>query len=297
MIHLTSEELLSPWTDSFYNEEMVYSDDLYCETCDETKSELEAYEISQDPHPNDPYGTLPGVSKDRCRYCRRHSQCTRGFRSVPWNRNPKHGPLRPVSFQSNRSMALLRVNRTVCHEAGAILCANTIFSFKLAHTLTTFPLHLSPLQRPAVKNIHLDINLDAEHDVWSWKSDDLTGTLAKLPGLRDLHLTIRQSCQGDFRAFSEALKRGSLPLWDNDLVHFRRSSLRNVTVIIEDIDSISLQNWNGNGPWMLHRRLCYLEQEGHWTMAQRAEYARILRDKLLPISPRASARTYGRLTE
>lgn len=293
MVHLISEEL--SWTTTVESvatnksldvDETVYSDDLYCERCTETITEQEAYQISQILDPHDPYGTMPGVSKDRCRYCRRHNQCTRGWKSIPWNGNPKHGSVETIHPKSYGRTALLRVARTVHHEASAILCANTIFSFKLAHTLTVFTRNLAPLQRHAVKSIHLEINLDPdfpEHDIWSWHGDDLRGTLASLPGLRDLRLTIKQSCQGYFRAFLEKLQDESLNLWKNDLTQFRRSSLRNVAVIVEDIDSTVLQEWNGTGPEQLQQRLDYLVQEGHWTMAERAEYARVLRDKLLGI--------------
>lgn len=288
MVHLISEELSCTTIQeaSNYNldvDETVYSDDLYCERCVETNTEQEAYEISQDLDLNDPYGTMPGVSKGRCRYCRRHDLCTRRWNIIPWNGRPGRGSVDTLHPKSYRCMALLRVARTVYHEASAILYSNTIFSFKLAHTLTAFPRNLNPLQRPAVTTIHVDINLDPDHNTWSWQSDDLRGTLASLPSLRDLRLTIRQSCQGDFRTFLETLQDGSLPLWKKDLIHFRLCSIRNVTVIIEDIDSTTLQDWNGAGPWQLRSRLDYLEREGHWTMAERAQYARILRDKLLAI--------------
>ena len=288
MVHMISETLsCAPIQEaSNYNpnmDETVYSDGLYCKKCIETNTEQEAYDISQDPDPYDYYGTLPGVSKDRCRYCRRHTLCTRGWDSIPWNGSPGRRSEKTLHLNSYRSMALLRVARTVYREASAILCANTIFSFKLAHTLTAFSRNLNPLQRSAVKTIHLDINVDPDHDTWSWPSDNIRGTLASLPSLRNLRLTIRQSCKGDLRASLETLQDGSLPLWEKDLIHFRLSSIRNVTVIVEDIDSAVLQDWNRAGPWRLRSRLDYLEREGHWTMGERAECALVLRDKLLAI--------------
>lgn len=137
--------------------------------------------------------------------------------------------------------------------------------------------------------MHLDIVLDAKSDTWSCKSDDLRNTLALQPGLQGFYLTMEQSCQGDFRTFLETLQGESLPLWRKDLIHFRRSSLRNVAVVVLDIDSSGSQNWNRNGLRQL--RSAYLEREGHWTMAERAEYARVLRDKLLAISPVSSTST------
>ena len=292
MIHLISEEILSPPTNvqeasnsNLGDSETVYSDDLYHEGCVEINTEQEAYGISQDLDPNDPYGMMPGLSRGRCRYCRRHTQCTRGWYILPWSRSRNRGPVNTVDPKKHKRTALLRVSKTVYHEANAILCANTVFSFKLAHTLTIFPRHLTPLQRPAVRVLHLDIYLDAEHDTWSWKSDDLRDTIAALPGLRDLHLNIKQRCQGDFGAFLQTLQEGSLPLWSSDLSHFSRSSLRNVTVIIEDIDPSSLHDWNMSDKLLeLRLRLDYMEREGHWTMAERVEYARVLREKLLAIS-------------
>lgn len=291
MIHLISEELLSPsmnlqeaTSSSLGESETVYSDDLYFERCVETTTEQEAYETSQDLDPNDSYGLMPGLSKSRCRYCRRHTQCTKRWYILPWSGSRKHGPVDIVGPQRNGHAALLRVSKTTYHEAGAILYANTIFSFKLAHTLTSFQRNLTRLQRPAVRVIHLDIHLDAEHEIWSWKSDDLRDTLAALPGLRELHLNIKQRCQGDFKAFLQTLQEGSLSLWDNDLSHFQRSSLRNVTVIVEDIDPSNLHDWNmADKQLELRLRLDYMEMEGHWKMAERVEYARVLRDKLLAI--------------
>ena len=294
MVHLTSDS----WTvtrdklgadPSSGENETVYSDSLCCERCVETNTEQEAYEISQDLDQNDPYGIMPGVSKGRCRYCRRHGQCTRSWFTVPWRVSTKHGPVVSLHPPIYTCMALLRVSSTVYQDASAILYANTTFSFKLAHTLATFAQTLTPLQRPEVKSVHLDINLDYENASWSWKSDDLQGTLASLSGLRNLNLTIRQSCQGDLRAVLESLQEDSLPLWKNDLVHFRRCSLRSVSVVVEDTDSSSIQEWNGRGLWQ--RRFDYLEQEGNWKMAERARYARILRDKLLAISSVSSKDT------
>lgn len=109
--------------------------------------------------------------------------------------------------------------------------------------------------------MHLDIILDAKSDTWSCKSDDLRNTLALLPGLRDLYLAIEQSCRGDFRTFLETLQEESLPLCRKYLIHFRRSSLRNVAVVVLDIDSSGSQNWNRNGLRQL--RSAYLEREGH----------------------------------
>ena len=292
VIHFISRDIKANWTTSkegsssdLQSSEIVYVDDLYCHPCLEIKTEQEAYKISQDTDLNDPYGIATGVSKDRCRYCRRHSQCSLGVQKVPWPGNPYHALLKPISGQSRGRVALLGVSKTVHREASAILFASTIFSFKLAHTLTAFSRNLAPPKQSAVKILHLDINLDADNNVWSWKSDDLRSTLAPLHGLRDLHLTVRQICEGDFPAFLEGLKEGSLPLWNNDLVHFQCSSLRNVTVVVEGIDSSSLQDWNGRGGW--YDRFYSLDREGHWTMFQRAEYARVLRDKLLA-EPHAS---------
>ena len=294
-IHLTSESWTIFRDQSGLNsgeDETVYFDNIYCERCVETNTDQEVYEVSQDLDQRDPYGIMPGVSRMRCRYCRRHRECTKGWSIFPWRRSTEHGPVVTYKRRNRTCMALLRVSSIVYHDASAILYANTTFSFTLAHTLTTFPRNIVLLQLPNVKRIHLDINLDAEDDIWTWKSDDLRGTLASLPGLRDLHLTIKQSCRGDFRIFLKMLEEDSLPLWKNDLVHFRRSSLRNVSVVVEDIDSITSQEWNGGiGLWQW--RFDYLVHEGHWTMAERAKYAKVLRDKLLAVSPVPAKNTFG----
>lgn len=292
MVHLISEMLPSSYTidqeasgSNLGRNEAVYSDDLYCEKCVEINTEEEVYAISQDPDPSDPHSMMMGVFNGGYRYCRRHGQCMSGRCSVPWNGVTKQGPLGTIYRKSSSNLALLRVARIVYHEASAILCAKTIFSLRLAHTLTMLPRNLAPLPQSALRSVHLDINLDADHDTWSWNNEDLRRTLASLPGLRDLRLTIKQSCRGDFRAFLESLREGSLPLWKNDLIHFRRSSLRNVAVVIEDIASCALQVLNKIWRWAPHLHSYHLERENHWTMAERVEYARTLRAKLLAPSP------------
>lgn len=75
--------------------------------------------------------------------------------------------------------------------------------------------------------------------------------------------------------------RGFLSLWEKDLVNIHNSSIREVTVVFEETDSSKLQRWTGTGLYQL--RFVDLQREGLQRVADRAGYARVLRDKLLAI--------------
>ena len=93
------------------------------------------------------------------------------------------------------------------------------------------------------------------------------------PGLQNLHVGIKQDCSEGFALLFGMLKDGSLPLWENDLVQFRNSMLRRVTVIVDDED----------GCPMYHRGWTFQDQEylmnelGHWTIAEKADFAELLK--------------------
>ena len=76
---------------------------------------------------------------------------------------------------------------------------------------------------------------------------------------------------------------GFLSFWESNLVNIHDSSIREVTVVVEETDSSKSQRWTGTGIYQL--RFVDLQREGLQRIADRAGYARVLRDKLLAIWP------------
>ena len=73
------------------------------------------------------------------------------------------------------------------------------------------------------------------------------------------------------------LKDGSLPLWKNDLVQFRDSMLGRVTVTVDDEDGCPKYHRG----WTFHDQEYLMHEPGHWTIVEKADFAELLRQKLL----------------
>ena len=267
-VHVSSETIpYHPPSDSGHEsggdkDEMVYTNDLYFDRCLESITEKQVYAQSLEDDPIDPFGSKPKMCKFQCGTCHRHNHCKelRGGRV----------------FET----AFLRTCRQVHREAVAVMCENYTFSFSLQHTLTTFIDQLTPLRRQALRSLHVSLTFQPEEDDWTWDCYDLMNALASLSGLRDLHISLKFLCRGNFQQQLQNLRDGSLALWKNELIYFRRPSLRHVTIVIEDLypfDPLRIRLNSGlplpDGP------------DGGlpvpWTKAQRAEYAEELRKKLL----------------
>ena len=243
-------------------DDMVYTNDLYFDRCLEQITENQVYAESLKDDPTDPLGRKPRICRFQCGTCQRHDHC----------KELRGGKV----FET----ALLRTCRQVHREAIAVLWENYVFSFNLQHTLTTFIDQLTPLRRQTMRSLHVSLTLKPEDDDWTWDCYDLMNALASLSSLRDLHISLRILCRGNFQQQLQELQDGSLALWRNELIYFCRPSLRNVTIVIEDLRPFD--------PMKLGHDSGVLLPAGPggglpdpWTKAQRAEYAEELRKKLL----------------
>ena len=233
--------------------EKVYTDAISLYPCYEKTTEAAVYEISQRTLPNDRYGSLANVCGLRshqdvgCRYYKRHTICSEQREYwVPDSPNREDGHQGYSQRQPHRigpkfgDAALLRVCRSVSGEAMMVLHANTIFSFRLAHTLKGFVASLDTPKRLNVKSIHLhNTSLYArkmDDHTFTWNSDDVPRTMEMIPSLRNVHITIRHDRYVGFNTQIKLLWDGSLPLWKNDLSIFCDSAQRRVMVVIRDDD-------------------------------------------------------------
>lgn len=260
-VHVTSE---STWyhDQSFSGDcldEEVYTNDLYFDRCLETTTEQEAYDRSRKEDPNDCYGMASSACRFGCWFCERHGHCTemRGGRA----------------FET----ALLRVCGQVYREVTAALWGSLVFSFRLQQTLTTFVDQMAPLQKQSLQSLHISIHLAENGEAWTWDPYDLMTALASLPSLRRLHLSLRFLCRGDIRKQLKGLREGSLPLWEDELAHFRRPSLKCVTVTVEDSHRCRPYIKTATSKRLFPDML----QPEPWTTGKRAEFAEALRKRLL----------------
>ena len=129
MVHFVSEEISAPWeatikgarsTTHLGNNEPVYIDNLCSERYVKTRTEQEAYDISQNLDLNGLLCTMLGLAVARCRDCRRHTRCARGWQISPLGRIVLRGLFKTVSVKRNNCMPLLQVSRTVYQDASAI---------------------------------------------------------------------------------------------------------------------------------------------------------------------------------
>ncbi len=258
----------------------VYTNAMAFGTCYEPMTEQQAYDVSQQVTFDDPFGLRPrckGPVKN-CRYCRRHSICWAGGFDMVVNR---------------RGISLLQVSSDVHREAEAILYRNTTFSFNLAHTMKTFVQSLNPTQTHQIKTIHLHMSRGAESSSsWCWDSDDIPNIMKMLTNLTTLHVNILPAYLGPFEFIHQTvdtgtlisyhecvdmLQRGTLSWWKNDLALFRHPKLRCVTVTLEDDSRVTLYSRQ----YDFQDREREMLKSGHWTMAERAQVARLLGEKLL----------------
>ena len=147
-----------------------------------------------------------------------------------------------------------------------------------------------------MKHIYLNINLDvyaeretlnwekgdvsgAQHEAWSWKSDDLSGTLASLPGLRNPHLTIEQSLQGDLPSWLEILEEGFYPCGKRTLSTSTTPQSMKSRSLSKRLTYLSCNDGLVPG----YTSFVDLQREGLQRIADRAGYARAFSDKLLAI--------------
>jgi len=239
--------------------EEVYTNDLYFDRCFETTTEERAYMRSQRHDPNDIYGSATRACRFQCGSCERHDHCT----------EIRSGKVFETAF--------LRVCRQIYREATAVLWESYIFSFHFQHTLVTFVDQLTQPQKHSLRSLHVSIRLGNKDDSWTWDAYDLMSSLGSLPHLRNLHLSLRMVCRGDFQIQLEGLREGSLALWKNELVYFRRPPLRYVTVVVEDLYPHRPCKSTATPKVMLGDVVRPIS----WTRMERSEIADVLTKKLL----------------
>lgn len=272
--------------------EDVYTENFSFDVCQEYFSEHEAYSLAQQTSRDDPFGLRPtcwvnGRRPDKegvpthCRYCTRHALCTHY-----WQRHIAHNTKR-------NEFALFRACRQTRREAKIVLWTTTLFSFTHAYALSCFIKSLTPLRRQYVKAIRLGITKGYKAEGWTSGVDDLVSTLGMLRWLRTLHVDIRQYALGAYNLdkddpsleyklpsysdYVRMLDDGSFPWWREDLVLFRGPRLRDVTVVVEEDATAPLYS----ASWGPEDEQARMRQQGDWTMAEKAEFARLLGDKLL----------------
>ena len=190
--------------------------------------------------------------------------------------------------------ALIFASSQIFQEAAPILYANTTFSVTLAQTLSVWVGDMSPFQRHHIKILHLDITLEPKESYWTRGIRDFTKSISSLTNLQVLHFSIcfkrlditrlhnanerNYIHTYSFPNFLKTLHEGVMPWGLRHLVVFRKSRrLRIVTAIIKDDLKISLYGQQ----WTMGHQEAKMHAQGRWTMAQKAELARIMVAKLL----------------
>ena len=261
MVHVTSGLIWYRRADDsekFYEEdtnEEVYTNDLYFDRCLEPTTEHQLYLQSRKGDIDSPNKLASRACRFQCGFCNRHGHCS----------EMRGGKVFETAF--------LQTCRQIHREATTTLWMSYLFSFQIPDTLITFVGQLTPLQQRALKSLHVSITFGA----WSGDLYDLMSALASLPGLRNLHLSVKYPCRGDLHAQLAKIRDGSLTLWKEEILLFCRPSLKNVTVVMEDLSSHRVHETTAS----LHRVVTPLDQSIHWTMAERAKFADALSDKIL----------------
>ncbi|KAL6720013.1 hypothetical protein ACLMJK_001934 [Lecanora helva] len=264
MVHVSSDSRpyypsgTSPTPDEDYetNQDLlVYTDDLYFDRCVESDSERRVYNKSLQNDFDDDWGVKTRQCQFQCGSCLRHDHCN----------EIRSGKV----FET----ALFRSCRQIHQEASAILMETYIFSFSLQHTLTTFTDQLTPARKNTLKNLHLSLDIKPNGEGWLWDQYDLMNSLASLNHLSTLHLSLNLVCGGDFQEQIQQLQEESLPIWKNLLAHFRRPSLKDVTVTLEDLRFI--KDYHTRSP------LSFPSSDFPWTRTQKAIFAEEIRRKIL----------------
>lgn len=284
--------------------EEVYTDTLFFDRCYELVDEYQAFNLAQKINLDDPYGLRPTCGSNgrrhdmdlavtHCRYCVRHGRHCEAL-YCKWHgrycqRQHEFGGL----DINTGDFSIFRVSRQTRRETKAILYTIITFSFQHAHTLKTFVNSLSPSQRQSVRNVQLNFVNGATAGAWSSRVNDSSTTTAMLTGLRTLHVNIRQRFfsahdlrpaesivfdeVSSYGEYIQKLLEDSLPWWKNCLIEFCHLPLRSVTVIVDNDDVVPFYT----SSWDFHDQEIQMRRHGCWTMAEKAEFARLLKAKLL----------------
>ncbi len=286
----------------------VYTDVLGYNSCWEIVSEEQAYLDSQYFNLDDPYGLRPhckGAPK-LCRYCKRHQICWDVIRkgsagTLDCKYCKEYGRCLRINTGgggawnlNHRKFAVLQTCKTIHREAMPVLFAFTTFSFDLAYTLSTFVTGLNPWRRHLVRNIRLCIVKDFPPYPWIWENDNVRYTIQLLTGLRSLHIHIlqktfiprellnRPECWHEalippFGVYIDSFREGTIPWWEDEIELFRSPKLNEVIVTIDDDVTAPIYGVHHTFEQReMFMRWCHL-----WTMEERAQWARLLRGKLL----------------
>lgn len=244
--------------------------------CYDPISEIEAYEASQQIDSDNPFSLCPTCRGNRksCHYAERHAKC--------WRSEGRSGDY------DYRESALLNVSKTVYREAIIVLFANTTFAFELAHTMRVFVTSLTAWCRHLIKNLQFSIHMTYPPSYRLIGFDDIAKAMRSLTGLRTLHVYILQEFpapdqkwgemdRSSYAGYIDSLMASGAPWWEHSVGLFRTEGLKDVTVIINDIDQAPVHKYI----YTLRHKETHLRHIRQWTKEERAEIARRLRVNLL----------------
>lgn len=256
--------------------DMAHIGGLQYGKCYDPISEIEAYEASQQIDSDNPFGLCPTCSGHgkNCHYAERHAKC--------WRSEGRSGNY------DYRESALLNVSKMVYREAIIVLFADTTFAFEHAHTMRVFVTSLTAWCRRLIKNLQLSIYMTYPPSNRLIGFDDIAKAMRLLTGLWSLHVHILQEFpapgrkwggrnRSSYAGYIDSLRESEAPWWEHSIGLFRTEGLKNVTVIIDDIDQPPSYRYI----YMLLDKEAHLRDLRHWTKEERAEIARRLRVKLL----------------
>jgi len=219
--------------------------------CIAKETELEAYKKFKvsDQHP----GSGPPYSIGNCED--RHSTCEHEL----W---------------SKLSPTILRTCRQIYREARLVPYHANTFSFTSADTLDQFVTSLIPVQKLAIRSLHLDMMFDDEYDRREYNECLKNTVVEGLPRLRDVHLCLELRFDGDLHLLKDMAENKDK--WIYGLLALQMLPLQTVTVVISDA---------GFPDQLTHdygaEEHAALEKEYRWTADAKKEFAEDIRRRLL----------------
>ena len=164
---------------------------------------------------------------------------------IPTGRGLNHTPCTPFPPSDKPSLAWLHTNRTIYHEATAVLFTETVLCFHDHASFQCFLWTLPPAELSLIRTIHVQwqgpLNLN-NNRTWDFGGK---ASVPALSGLRTLHISIDTGLTQPARAGDEEYMRylraniwgQTHSFWKNSLELLKEYRPRRVTVVVDCVQA------------------------------------------------------------
>ncbi|KAF2663787.1 hypothetical protein BT63DRAFT_430057 [Microthyrium microscopicum] len=152
--------------------------------------------------------------------------------------------------KATAQLQLFRACRQTFNEANQVFWSNTTFSFNDPHSFSLFMKERSTYQKKSIRTLRLGLDLWYPEVIDEWNKAFAAGLIKSLPGLRVLHLYVRNRCSHHHPGKSPRDTFHTLRsvIWPAHMLanfeNFARLPLESVTVVWRNIIGDIAPSWS-----------------------------------------------------